>query len=79
MYCIARPLTREDEVIISTSVRASIEPQSLLKATTSDFVPSCFATDSGSVEGKLGRCVVAVDGGSWREPELGDLVRMRAS
>ena len=76
MYCISRPLTREDEVIIGTSGRASIEPRSLLKA-ASDLVRSCSATDSGPVEGKLGRCVVAVgDGGSWREPELGDLVRM---
>ena len=76
MYCISRPLTREDEVIIGTSGRASIEPQSLLKA-TSDLVSSCSATDSGSVEGKLVRCVVAVgDGSSWREPELGDLVGM---
>ena len=70
MYCISRPLTREDEVIIGRSARASIEPQSLLKA-ESDLTPSCSATDSGSVEGKLGKCVVAVgDGCSWREPEL---------
>ena len=63
-------------IIISTSGRASIEPQSMLKAAR-DLAPSCSATDSGPVEGKLGRCFVAVgDGGSWREPELGDLVRM---
>ena len=71
MSCISRPLKRENEVIIATSGRASIEPHSLLKA-VSDLAPSCSATDSGPVEGKLGRCVVEVgDGGSWREPELG--------
>ena len=56
-------LACEAEVIISMSDRATVEhlscSQSLLKA-TSDFAPSRFATDSGSVEGKLGRCVVAV-------------------
>ena len=64
-------------MIISTSRRETVEPQSLLKA-ASDLVPSCSLTDSGPVEGKLlGRCVVVVgDDGSWREPELGDLVRM---
>ena len=76
MCCISRPLTREDEVIISTSGRASIEPQFRLKVAI-DLVPSCSATDSGSVEGTLGRCVVVVgDGGWWREPKLGNLVRM---
>ena len=34
--------------------------------------PSCSATDSGSVEGKLGRCVLAVgDGSSWGERQVG--------
>ena len=27
---------------------------------TSDLAPSCSATDSGPVEGKLGRCAVAM-------------------
>ena len=76
MNCISCPLTREDDAIISTSGRATVEPQSLLKA-VSDLAPSCSATDSEPVKGKLGRCVVAVgDSGSWREPELGGLVRM---
>ena len=65
MYCISRPLTREDDVIISTSGRASIEPQSAVGG--GDLLPTSSATDSESVEGKLGGCVVEVgDGGSWR-------------
>ena len=36
-----------------------LSAQSLLKV-TSDPAPSCSATDSEPVEGKLGRCVVAV-------------------
>ncbi len=64
-------------MIIGTSGRATVEPQSLLKA-ESDLTSSCSATDSGPVEGKLGRCVVAAcTGGSWWEPELGDLVRCK--
>ena len=63
MYCISRPLTREDEVIISTNSRASIEPAVSAEG-GGDLLPTCSATDSGPVEGKLSRCVVAVgDGG----------------
>ena len=49
-----------------------IAARSLLEATT-ELVPSCSATDSGPVEGKLGRCVVEVgDSGSGGCVELGD-------
>ena len=61
---VARAVERELELIAALS---------LLKA-ESDLVPSCSATDSGPVEGKLGRCVVAMgDSGSDRCVELGDL------
>ena len=51
-----------------------IAARSLLEATT-ELVPSCSATDSGPVEGKLGRCVVKVgDGGSGGYVKLVDLV-----
>ena len=54
-----------------------IAARSLLKA-ASDLVPSCSATDSGPVEGKLGRCVVAVgDSGSSGYVELVDLAGVK--
>ena len=57
---VARAVERQLELIAA---------RSLLKV-ESDLVPSCSATDSGPVEGKLGRCVLAVgDGSSWREPD----------
>ena len=61
----SRPLTREDEVVISTSDQLNlITARHLLKA-ASDLALSSSTTDSETVKGKLGRCVVS--GGLWRE------------
>ena len=61
---------------VARAVERQLKPiaaRSVLKS-TNDLVPSCSATDSRSVEGKLGRCVVVVgDSGSDGCVELGDL------
>ena len=54
-----------------------IAARSLLK-TTSNLVPSCSATDSGPVEGKLGIVEVG-DSGSGGSVEMGDLAGMVAN
>ena len=49
-------------------------------AVSADLAPSCSATDSGSLEGKLGRCDVAVvGGGSCRECRVGGIGWNRTS
>ena len=68
------------EPVHARKVARAIERQLKRIVATSDLAPSCSATDSGPVEGKLGRCVVKVgDGGSWQGVELGNLAGMVAS
>ena len=72
--CIAYPYTRGR----SNIARAVEQPLKLIPARSllkvaSDLAPSWSATDSGPIEGKLGRCfVTVVDGGSWRERRVGE-------